>query len=112
MKLNESMNYNNLLLTSFLCTLQYEFWTRSGDPSCDRENLHFLYISGFLHPFPGQYCSDGDIFWNCFHQALEANKKGYDGKRRILSIIAEKFSYNVLMEKLKVSITKRIKNFF
>ncbi|PKK56452.1 hypothetical protein RhiirC2_721853 [Rhizophagus irregularis] len=84
-------------------TSPYEFWTRSGDPSCDRENLHFLYISGFLHPFPRQYCGDGDIFWNCFHQALKANKKGYDGKRRILSIIAEKFSYNVLMEKLKVA---------
>ncbi|CAB4403294.1 unnamed protein product [Rhizophagus irregularis] len=71
------MNYNNLLLTSFLCR--------------------------FLHPFPGQYCGDGDIFWNCFHQTLEANKKGYDGKRRILSIIVEKFSYNVLMEKLKAA---------
>ncbi len=111
MNLNESINYNNLLLTSFF--LQYEFWTRSDDPSCDRENLHILYTSGFLHPFPGQYHNDGDIFWNCFHQALEANKKGYDGKRRILSIIAEKFSYSVLMEKLKVSITKYvyIKNF-
>ncbi|RGB33245.1 hypothetical protein C1646_761906 [Rhizophagus diaphanus] len=84
-------------------TSSYEFWTRSGDPSCNCENLHFLYISGFLHPFSGQYCGDGDIFWNYFHQALEANKKGYDGKRRILFIIAEKFSYNVLMEKLKVA---------
>ncbi|RGB23714.1 hypothetical protein C1646_774114 [Rhizophagus diaphanus] len=57
----------------------------------------------FLHPFPGQYYGDGDIFWNYFHQALEANKKGYNGKRRILSIIAKKFSYNILMEKLKVA---------
>jgi hypothetical protein len=57
-----------------------------------------------LHPFPGQYCNDGDTFWKCFHQALDANKKGHDGKRRILSIIAENFSYSVLMEKLKVSI--------
>ena len=30
MNLNESINYNNLLLTSFF--LQYEFWTRSSDP--------------------------------------------------------------------------------
>jgi len=57
-----------------------------------------------LHPFPGHYCNDGDTFWNCFYQALEANKRGYDGKRRILSIIAENFSYDVLMKRLKVSI--------
>ena len=60
-----------------------------------------------MHPFPGQYCNDsndGDTFWKCFHQALEANKKGHDGKRRILSIIAEHFSYGVWMEKLKVNI--------
>ena len=79
--------------------LQYEFWTRFDDPSCDRENLHFLYTSGFLHPFPGQYHNEGDIFWNCFHQALEVNKKCYDGKRRILSIIAEKFSYGKIKSK-------------
>ena len=64
-------------------------------------------MTRFLHPFPGQYCNDGETFWKCFHQALEANKKGHDGKRRILSIIAEYFSYGVLMEKLKVN-TKTI----
>lgn len=106
MNLNESITVT--IITYYFIFLQYEFWTRSGNPSCDRENLHFLYTSGFLHPFPGQYRNDGDIFWNCFHQALEANKKGHDGKRRILSIIAEKFSYSVLMEKLKVSITKYV----
>ncbi|PKY37420.1 hypothetical protein RhiirA4_450272 [Rhizophagus irregularis] len=34
---------------------------------------------------------------------LEANKRGHDGKRRILSIIAKNFSYGVLMEKLKIA---------
>ncbi|RGB23376.1 hypothetical protein C1646_774587 [Rhizophagus diaphanus] len=81
----------------------YEFWTRFSDPMCDREILHFLYVSGFLHPFSGQYCNDGDTFWKYFHKALEANKRGHDGKRRILSIIVENFSYSVLMEKLKVT---------
>ena len=60
-----------------------------------------------MHPFPNQYRNDGDIFWDCFHQALEANKRGHDGKRRILSIIAENFSYSVLIEKLKVSINRK-----
>jgi hypothetical protein len=61
-------------------------------------------VTGFLHPFPSQYHNDGDTFWNCFRQSIEANKKGHNGKRRILSIIAEHFSYSILMEKLKVSI--------
>ena len=50
-------------------------------------------MSGFLHPFPSQYHNDGDTFCDCFYQALEANKRGHYGKRRILSIIAENFSY-------------------
>jgi hypothetical protein len=57
-----------------------------------------------LKPIPKQYCSDGDVFWDSFQQSLQANAKGYNGKRRILSIIAEKFPYKILTEKLKVSI--------
>ncbi|RHZ49465.1 hypothetical protein Glove_520g3 [Diversispora epigaea] len=75
----------------------YEFWTPSNDPTCDSKNILFLYESGFF------LNNNIDIFWNSFYQALNANKKGYDGKRRILSIIAEKFSYNILMEKLKIA---------
>ncbi|GET01677.1 hypothetical protein GLOIN_2v1880126 [Rhizophagus clarus] len=36
----------------------YEFWTRSSDPTCDCEILHFLYVSEFLHLFPDQYYND------------------------------------------------------
>lgn len=77
----------------------------------DYNNLNFLYESGFLspHPLPKQDVNDGEVFWDCFHQSLQANKKGYNGKKRILSIIAEKFSYKTLMGKLGVSI-KNIKN--
>ncbi|RHZ51818.1 hypothetical protein Glove_469g42 [Diversispora epigaea] len=75
----------------------YEFWTRSNDPTYDRENINFLYNSGFL------LSNNSDLFWDSFYQALNINKKGLDGKRRILSIIAEKFSYNILMEKLRVA---------
>ena len=66
-----------------------------------------------MHPFPNLYsnysnnCNESNIFWNCFRQALDVNKRGHDGKRRILSIIAGSFSYNTLMEKLKVSFFKK-----
>jgi hypothetical protein len=43
-------------------------------------------------------------FWQCFNLALEDNKKNYDGKRRVLSIIAEDFTYEELQKNLGVSI--------
>lgn len=42
-------------------------------------------------------------FWNSFSRALNNNKKTLDGKRRILSIIADDFTYNELEENLGVS---------
>jgi len=44
-------------------------------------------------------------FWQCFSHALEDNKKNFDGKRRILSIIADDFTYDELQENLGVSIS-------
>ena len=44
-------------------------------------------------------------FWQCFSHALEDNKKNFDGKRRILSIIADDFTYDKLQENLGVSIS-------
>jgi hypothetical protein len=41
-------------------------------------------------------------FWRCFDNALKVNKKGADGKQRILSIIAENFSYEELESNLGV----------
>jgi hypothetical protein len=43
------------------------------------------------------------IFWQCFNNALADNKKNCDGKRRILSIIADDFTYKELQENLGVS---------
>ncbi|CAJ0846464.1 10415_t:CDS:2 [Entrophospora sp. SA101] len=80
-----------------------EFFTKCN-PEADCNNLQFLYDSAFLKPIPKQYCSDGDVFWDSFQQSLQANAKGYNGKRRILSIIAEKFPYKILTEKLKISL--------
>ncbi|CAJ0746176.1 15865_t:CDS:2 [Entrophospora sp. SA101] len=59
----------------------------------------------FLNPFPKEHCNDGEILWNCFNQSIKANGKGYNGKKRILSIIAEKFPYRVIMDKLKISLS-------
>ncbi|CAJ0836160.1 11_t:CDS:2, partial [Entrophospora sp. SA101] len=88
------------------CTLaSYEFWTRSTNPTYDCENLQFLFDSGFLNPFPKEHCNDGEILWDCFNQSIKANGKGYNGKKRILSIIAEKFPYRVIMDKLKISLS-------
>ncbi len=42
-------------------------------------------------------------FWQCFNHALEDNKKNRDGKRRVLSIIADDFTYKELQENLGVS---------
>jgi len=43
------------------------------------------------------------IFWNCFAKSLAQNKKGPEGIRRILSIIAHHFSYQELQNKLGVN---------
>jgi hypothetical protein len=44
-----------------------------------------------------------DKFWDSFNVSIQMNKRGWDGKRRILSIIADKFLYHELQENLKVN---------
>lgn len=46
-------------------------------------------------------------FWNCFQKSLAINKKGNDGKQRILSIIANDFKYEDLQNQLSVYINKK-----
>lgn len=41
-------------------------------------------------------------FWKSFSRSIEENKRGLDGKQRILSIIVEKFGPKILREKLQV----------
>lgn len=84
-----------------------EFWTKASDPSFDRENLANLYKSGMLllmeKKSHSQYYNESEIFWKSLQKALEVNKRGIDGKIRILSIIAEDFTYKKLKENLNVS---------
>ncbi|CAG8647657.1 5412_t:CDS:2, partial [Racocetra fulgida] len=42
-------------------------------------------------------------FWEAFKQSLNNNKNGPYNRTRILSIIAEKFTYSELQEKLQIS---------
>jgi hypothetical protein len=69
----------------------------------DKETLQILYKSGFLQPNPCFLENQSHIFWQAFRDALENTSRGPDGQRRILSIIATKFTYQELRSKLGVS---------
>ncbi|EXX54042.1 hypothetical protein RirG_238280 [Rhizophagus irregularis DAOM 197198w] len=81
-----------------------EFWTKASDPSSDRDNLVKLFESEMLLVMEkkSQPNSESEKIWESLQKALEANKRGVDGKVRILSIIAENFTYKKLNEKFGV----------
>ena len=64
--------------------------------------LKYLYECKFLQSIPANH-NKTDQFWSAFHDALDSNIRGNDGKRRILSIIADRFHYDTIKEKLSVS---------
>jgi hypothetical protein len=64
--------------------------------------LKQLYELGFLLENPLDFYNSSEKFWNCFQKSLMINKKGTDGKQRILSIIADDFKYDDLREQLSV----------
>ncbi|CAG8666372.1 16494_t:CDS:2, partial [Dentiscutata heterogama] len=80
--------------------LQYQLWTKNTQPENDRAMLQQLYSLGFLNSSPSHIPNKTRIFWQCFNQALMDNKKTRDGKRRVLSIIANDFSYSDLKTNL------------
>jgi hypothetical protein len=43
--------------------------------------------------------NENETLWKSLQKALEVNKRGVDGKVRILSIIAKNFTYRKLKEK-------------
>ena len=59
---------------------------------------------GFLVSIPVHMPNSTKKFWNCFDRAMKENKKTHDGKRRVLSIIADQFMYSQLEKNLKVSV--------
>lgn len=70
----------------------------------DQNTLENLYHNGFLNAIPTNVFNSSNQFWKCFQKSLEENKKGHDGKIRILSIIANDFEYEELQKNLKVII--------
>ncbi|PKC58359.1 hypothetical protein RhiirA1_471091 [Rhizophagus irregularis] len=81
-----------------------EFWIKAPDSSPDRENLAKLFKSGMLVVIEKKSNPDNEnkTLWKSLQKALEKNKRGDDGKVRILSIIAENFTYKKLKEKFGV----------
>ena len=82
---------------------QFQFWSRSSQPEQDRATLQQLSKIGFLTSAPIHMPNKTKTFWNSFRRALDDNKQNCDGKRRVLSIIADEFSYSELETNLKVS---------
>lgn len=58
---------------------------------------------GFLVNVPTHINNTSSTFWSCFKRALKDNIKNQDGKRRILSAIANDFTYEELRTNLNVN---------
>ncbi|RIB02582.1 hypothetical protein C2G38_2227446 [Gigaspora rosea] len=82
---------------------KYQLWTKNALHENDRAILQQLYNLGFLNSSPSYVPNKTRIFWQCFNKALADNKKTKDGKRRILSVIANDFSYSELKTNLGAS---------
>ncbi|POG72949.1 hypothetical protein GLOIN_2v1840190, partial [Rhizophagus irregularis DAOM 181602=DAOM 197198] len=79
---------------------KFEFWTKSDNVQKDSTTLQILYESGFLQQNPYYQENQSLTFWQAFRNALENTNRGPNGQRRILSIIATKFTYQELRSKL------------
>ncbi|UZO15192.1 uncharacterized protein OCT59_006625 [Rhizophagus irregularis] len=62
----------------------------------DKVAFAALYKSGFLTNIPKNIPNATHTFWMCFEHTLANIKKTPDGKRRILSIISNEFTYGKL----------------
>jgi hypothetical protein len=88
-----------------------EFWSRAKDSRSDEETIFNLYSNGLLNITLNStirnkefenYKNIANVFWYSFRESFDANPNGSSGKSRILSIIAENFTYEELMENLQV----------
>ena len=63
-----------------------------------------LYQNGFLRTILKQIFNVTEVFWESFEHSLSLNKRDVNRKQRILSIIADKFPYKELQNRLHVNI--------
>ncbi|GES91499.1 hypothetical protein GLOIN_2v1884984 [Rhizophagus clarus] len=84
-----------------------KFWSKTENPANDKHIFLYLYENNFLDmSLPDNHSNlIVNKFWSCFNESLKANKKGSDGKSRILSIIANDFSYEKIKSNLLVAPT-------
>nr|CAG8640467.1 12107_t:CDS:2 [Entrophospora candida] len=87
-----------------------EFWSCNSDPLVDQNTLEILYHDGLLNSKPKKIIDASDRFWECFQKTLKENQTGYDGKIRMLSIIASDFEYEELEQKLKHQIIAELES--
>lgn len=86
-----------------------EYWSKADDIAADLEVLELFYEiksnsdSNTQLNLNKESDSSAKIFWKSFENAMSFNKRGPDGQQRILSIIAEKFSYSELENHLNIS---------
>ncbi|RHZ82228.1 hypothetical protein Glove_110g47 [Diversispora epigaea] len=81
---------------------KYQLWTKSINGQTEKVAFAALYKRGFLISIPKNMPNTTRTFWKCFERAIACNKKNLDGKRRILSIIANEFTYKELEQNLNV----------
>ncbi|CAG8732397.1 21988_t:CDS:1, partial [Dentiscutata erythropus] len=62
--------------------------------------LKQLYESEYLYTISENFENSMNQFWDTFQNTLNINICGIDGKRRILSIIADKILYDIIKKNL------------
>ncbi|RHZ79175.1 hypothetical protein Glove_151g136 [Diversispora epigaea] len=90
----------------------FKFWTKTPDASSDQEIISYLYASDFLNINSQadeiqtkniELQNTIDRFWKSLNNSIQINKRGLNGKQRILSVIAKNFSFCEIYNNLKVS---------
>ncbi|CAB4374153.1 unnamed protein product [Rhizophagus irregularis] len=77
-------------------------WLSEKSKVTDKVAFAALYKSGFLTSIPKNMPNATYTFWMYFEHALANNKKTSDGKKHILSIISNEFTYRELKQNLNV----------